>query len=158
MPSKPNTLPADYVPEPEDPILSAEALKLAKGMDPEQLCHFLKIIDGFIEKGGNEEGLSRGASIGELLGDEEVLPRGVGVGELLNVRDAIGKIIIDKISGVIDLGDHRKPAKQRKEPTGELGKVLEFPTKSMPKPPKAAKAMPVKRATERAYGHLRLVK
>jgi hypothetical protein len=142
MPSKLNTLYEDYVQEPEEPILSAEALKLAKEMEPEELCHFLKILDNLQEKGVSEKELSGGVSAEELL----------------DIRNEIRRIIINKISGAIDLSDHQKPAKHRK-PTGELAQVLEFPIK-----PKSVSMTPItesmlsERKAKRARRHFKLIK
>jgi len=82
-----NFIPHSYIQgpqKPKDPVLSEEAMKLANEMELEDLCHFLKIINGFIENGVSDKELSSG----------------VGIEELLDVRNVICKIIIDRASGL----------------------------------------------------------
>ncbi len=157
--------PAVYTPESEEPVLSENALKLAKKMEPEELCRFIKIVDGFIEKGVNAE----------------ELPGGVSMEELLDVRKEIRRIIINKISGAIDLRDYQKPAKRRK-PAGIGAELIQFPAKPKPKPaktmakrglaevirfpieaevnpmPKHIEDEPVKQVVEKSRNHLRIIK
>jgi hypothetical protein len=142
MPSNPNSLPADYIPEAEEPVLSAKAMKLAKEMDPEELCRFLKILDDLQERGVSEKELSEGVSVEKLL----------------DVRNEIRRIIINKISGVVDLGEHQKPTSHEKS-TGELAEIIQFPikSKSISQPP-MAKATLSERKAKRARRHFKLVK
>ena len=124
---EPKPLPENRAKE-TDQALSAKALSLAKKMDPEQLCRFLKVLDN--------------------LGVE-----GVSAEELLDVRNEIRRIIVHKISGVIDLTDRQKPSKRNKV-RGGIAKVLQFPAK--PKP--IAKSPKAKRVPMAPHRHLQLVK
>ena len=124
---EPKPLPENRAKE-ADQALSAKALKLAKKMDPEQLCRFLKVLDN--------------------LGVE-----GVSAEELLDVRNEIRRIIVHKISGVTDLADRQKPSKRNKV-RGGIAKVLQFPVR--PKP--MSKAPRAKKVPKDPRSHLRLIK